>query len=604
MSKHLSRLRYKNQEKMNWKIKESTQCGSDLLKQFPDINPIILQLLFSRKIRGKEKIEQFLGPDYHKDQHDPYLMLGMEKAVNRILEALEKKEKIVVFGDYDVDGVCSSALMIQSLKLLGADVSVYIPDRAKEGYGMNINVLKEVVEQRTKLIITVDCGISDYDEVEFANENGIDVLITDHHPITQKLPRAFAIIDPHQKDDPYPFKYLAGVGVAYKLICALFQKANYSELDLDIYGGREGYLKWLLDLVALGTVADCCPLIDENRIFVKFGLKVLEKNRRIGITELLKNARIYDESEPLVLNTFNIGFQIGPRLNASGRMDHANTSYQLLITQSQIEGKQLADQIEENNKKRQQLTKQIIANIKADKDFTLQNLVFVSLPDCPPGIVGLIAGKLAEEMQLPAFIISEDGDISKGSARIPDSFAEKGFHLGEIIATCQECLIEFGGHASAAGFSVKDGQTEKFRQSLDEIIKKFVEEKNVDKSGYLEIDYLLEQPDIEWGLLNSIITMKPFGEGNPEPLFLMKDIVVSNTKTVGTKGDHLKINLRLIDKNGKINFVDGIGFGLGEFEVKTNDKVDVVFSLEENIWNNKRSLQLKIKDIHYAENNS
>ena len=587
---------------MNWKIKE--QAPADFLEQFPDVNPIILQLLFSRKIRETEEIKQFLNPDYYTDPHDPYLMLGMEKAVERILQAIEKKEKIVVFGDYDVDGVSSSALMFQTFKLLGVDVSIYIPDRAKEGYGMNVNAVKEVAEKGVKLIITVDCGVSDYDEIEFAKENGIDVIVTDHHPITQKLPRAFAIIDPHQKDDSYPFKYLAGVGVAYKLVCALLEKVDCSKIDLEIYGGKEGYLKWLLDLVALGTVADCCPLIDENRTFVKFGLTVLEKNRRIGLMELLKNAKIYDEDEKLSLNTFNIGFQIGPRLNASGRMDHANTSYQLLITQSQIEGKQLADQIEENNSQRQQLTKQIIANIKDEHDLTSYSFVFVSLPDCPPGIVGLIAGKLAEEMQLPAFVISEDGDFPKGSARIPDSFAEEGFHLGEVIATCKNCLIEFGGHASAAGFSVKNGQIDDFRQSLDNIIKKFIAEKDIQKTGYMEVDFVLDQSDMAWDLLNNIIGMAPFGEGNPEPIFLAKDLIVSNTRTVGAKGDHLKINLRLTDKSGKINFVDGIGFGLGDFDVNPNDKVDVVFSLEENIWNNKRSLQLKIKDIQYAENNN
>jgi len=589
---------------MNWKIKESAQGEQELLKQFPDINPIILQLLFSRKIREEKKIKQFLNPDYYKDPHDPYLMLGMEKAVSRILQAIADKEKIVVFGDYDVDGVCSSALLLQSLKILGADVSVYIPDRAKDGYGMNLNAVKEVAGQNTKLIITVDCGISDYDEVELANENEIDVIITDHHPITQKLPHAFAIIDPHQQDDKYPFKYLAGVGIAYKLICALFQKADCSEINLDFYGDKEGYLKWLLDFVALGTVADCCPLIDENRIFVKFGLKVLEKNRRVGLSELLKNAKIYDENEPLSLNTFNIGFQIGPRLNASGRMDHANTSYQLLMTQSQIEGKQLADQIEENNKKRQQLTKQIIANIKDGYDLSVQSFIFVSLPDCPPGIVGLIAGKLADEMKLPAFVISEDGDIPKGSARIPDSFAEEGFHLGKVIASCQNCLIEFGGHASAAGFSVKNDQIDAFRKSLDDIIKKFISEKDIKESGSVEIDYELDQSDIEWDLLNGIIQMAPFGEGNAEPLFLLKDVTVSSMKTVGSTGSHLKLGLRLIDKSGKINFVDAIGFGLGDFKVSPNDKIDVIFSIEENIWNNKRSLQLKIKDIKHAKNNS
>jgi len=580
---------------MNWKIKE--QAPSDFLKQFSGIDPILLQLLFSRKIRERQKIEQFLKPDYYKDPYDPYLMLDMGKAVDRILQAIEKKEKMVVFGDYDADGVSSSALMIQSLRLLKASVSVYIPDRAKEGYGMNINAVKEIIDQGVKLVITVDCGVSDYDEVEFANENGIDVIITDHHPITQKLPRAFAIVNPHQKEDQYPFKYLAGVGVAYKLIHALSEKADYTKIDLDAFGGKEGYLKWLLDLVALGTVADCCPLIDENRTFVKFGLKVLEKNRRVGLTELFKNARLYDESEKFSLNAFNIGFQIGPRLNASGRMDHANTSYQLLITESQIEGKQLADQIEENNSQRQQLTRQIIANVKARSDLTSQEFVFVSLSDCPPGIVGLIAGKLAEETQLPAFVISGDGDILKGSARLPDDFAKEEFHLGKTIASCKDCLIEFGGHASAAGFSVKNGQVDAFRQALSDIIKGFLAKKNIDKTESIEIDFVLDQSDIGWDLLDNIVKMTPFGEGNPEPLFLAKNLTVGGTKTVGSKGNHLKLDLRLLDKNGKINFVDAIGFGLGKFDVKSNDKVDAVFSLEENIWNGKKNLQLKIKDL-------
>ncbi|MFH1175563.1 MAG: DHH family phosphoesterase, partial [bacterium] len=437
---------------MLWKIKE--KAPEEFLLKFPEIHPVIANLLYQRKIIDHKKVEQFLCPDYYKDPYDPFLMLGMKKAIDRIIAAIfppnrkadDKKEKIVIFGDYDADGVCASALLSQTLILLGADVSVYIPNREAEGYGMNAKAIEEFSRQNVNLVITVDCGISNKKEVDLAKKEGIDVIITDHHPIVQDVPDAFAVVDPKQKNDKYPFKFLAGVGVAYKLISALLKTLEMFSASLPLregelegvppqedkfsipnkeeikekfqqFGGIDGYLKCMLDIVALGTVADVCPLIDENRTLVKYGLMILEKNWRLGIAELLKAAQIYDGKSELSLDTHSLGYQLGPRLNASGRIDHANTSYQLLITRSRLEAQELAKDIEAKNTKRQKLTKQIIDEIKKDENIAENNFIFASLPDCIAGIVGLIAGKITDEFGKPAFIISEKNELAKGSCR-------------------------------------------------------------------------------------------------------------------------------------------------------------------------------------------
>lgn len=601
---------------MQWQLKQ--KAPEEFLNKFPEVNNVILELLYQRGVREEKEIEKFLDPDYCRDLYDPFLMSGMDKAVKRIIAAINppagEKEKIAVFGDYDADGVCASALVIESLKMLGADAEAYIPDREKEGYGMSAAAIEELAGKGVKLIITVDCGISNFNEVELAKEKGIDVIVTDHHPPVQKIPKAYAVIDPKQEGDEYPFKDLAGVGVAYKLICALFKKipppleglSRQSDaavegvgggFSLQNFGGVEGYLKWCLDIVALGTVADVCPLIDENRTITKYGLIVLEKNRRIGLAELLKQAKLHDGQSQLSLNSHNIGYQIGPRLNASGRMDHANTSFQLLITQSKIEAADLAFKIEEKNTRRQQLTKQIINKIKSDFDFSKEDFIFAHLEECPAGIAGLVAGKLTDEFLKPSFIISEKEEIAKGSCRAPDCFAEKGFHLGNLLSGCKDYLEKFGGHAQAAGFSVKKENIAGLKEKIKEIFKSVWKNKLPDIKPCLEIDSELSHDDINWDLLEQIKKMAPFGEGNPQPIFSIKNASAQEPRLVGNGEKHLKLTLRLKRKDGTMHFIDAIAFGFGQLGINAGDEIDAAFNLEENFWNGSRSLQLNIKDI-------
>lgn len=586
---------------MDWKIKE--RAPKSFLVKFPEIHPVIADLLYLREIVKPEDVELFLDPDYYEDLHNPFLMLGMKKGVERIIKALELKEKIIVFGDYDADGVCASAILAETLKLLDADVSAYIPDRGKEGYGMNRKALEELIEQKTSLIITVDCGITNIEEVEFAKENGINVIITDHHPVIEnKIPRAVAVIDPKQENDPYPFKQLAGVGVAYKLVCGVFKYLDcHSGRDDKFisFGGHEGYLKWILDLVAIGTVADMCPLNGENRTLVKFGLTVLEKNQRMGLSELLKVSGLLPEGEKLSLKAYNIGFQIGPRLNAAGRMDHANSAYQLIVTKSPIEARELAMRLDESNRQRQKAVDQTIEAIKKTENLADGNVIFNSSSGCPAGIAGIVAGKLTEEFNKPSFIMCINSDDTvKGSARSTEIFNENGFKLDKILTECKDILTRFGGHSQAAGFGLHKDNIDKFRDKLNALFEPY--RKFARAKSDLEVDFVLTPQDIDWDLLKQIQNLAPFGESNPEPLFALYNAQVSESKTVGNGKKHLKLKFKLEDKEGEAKYIDGIAFGMGESGINVGDVVNIAFYLDENIWNGNRSIQFKIKDIQLS----
>lgn len=597
---------------MEWKIKE--KAPDEFLLKFPEIHPVISGLLYLRGITEPKEVERFLDPDYYEDLHDPFLMLGMKEGVERIAKALSspdgRKEQIVVFGDYDADGVCASAILAETLKLLNADVDVYIPDREKDGYGINKKAIEEFIKQKVNLVITVDCGITNIQEAEFAKENGIDVIITDHHPVIEnKIPQAAAVIDPKREDDSYPYKQLAGAGVAYKLVCGLFKylsyppRADFSQSGikeiLEKFGGAEGYLKWILDLAAIGTVADICPLSGENRVLVKFGLMVLEKNRRAGLSELLKISGLFSEGEKLSLNAHNIGFQIGPRLNAAGRMNHASSAYQLIAAKSSAEARELAMRLDESNRQRQKLVEQIIERIKNTCAFDDDNVIFDVSSDCPAGVAGLVAGKLTEEFNRPSFIMRQylDGAV-KGSARSTEILNENGYQLNKILTECKDILTRFGGHAQAAGFVLQKEKIGQFREKLNALFAPYA--KFAQTKSSLDVDYMVKTEDISWELLEQVKNLAPFGEGNKEPILALRNVMIAESRIVGNEKKHLKLKFKLADKEGKIKLIDGIAFGAGETEIKTGDIVDIAFSLDENVWNGNRSMQLKVKDIKIA----
>ncbi len=593
-------------------------------KEFPEFTPVVLQLLWDRNLKTQEQIDEFFNPDYETDLHDPHLMKDMKKSVKRIYEAIDKNEKILVYGDYDVDGVTSSAIIVNTLVELKAVISgiekmkakefieVYIPDREAEGYGLNKKAIEKAKGNEIDLIVTVDCGISSVAEIETANKLKIDVIITDHHHPLEKIPKALAVINPKQKNCKYPFKELAGVGVAFKVSQALIKNLeSYNSKKSKSYSLNPGFEKWLLDLVVLGTVADCVSLIGENRTLSKYGLLVINKTKRIGLKKLVSVAGLTTRENGNVqkkktIDTTAISFILAPRLNAAGRMDHANTSYELLITESEKEAEELVSKLDKNNYSRQQLTEKTIQEIKSRVSKykgDLPKIIIESDSEWKIGIVGLVAGKLADEYARPFLILREREDESAGSGRsIPK------FNLIEAIEKCEDVLINFGGHSQAAGLRMKNSNLKKFRKKINSIADEILKE--TDLVPLLKIDSEINQEQIDWQLIDEIEKFKPFGQENKSPIFVVKKLEVHEVRSVGNGNAHLKLCFKTILKDGKVKYFSAIGFRLGKLAeeisdgkpgLRWGDIVDVVFQLEINEWNGNRELQMNVLDLKISE---
>lgn len=568
---------------VNWKIKE----GSDYKNpENLSVHPLILKILSQRGIKTDEGVNNFLNPDYERDIHDPFLFLEMEKAVKRIKQAREKKEKVAIFGDYDADGVTSTAIIKETLDEIGISSFIYIPDKKIEGYGMNSGAVKKFRQKKVKLIITVDCGISNAEEIEEANGCGIDAIIIDHHHIPRQLPRAHAIINHQMENSGYPSKILAGVGVTFKVAQAIY-KTFLPE--------KKEQLKWLLDLVAIGTVADCVPLLGENRALVKYGLIVLSKTRRIGLREIFSVARLMiDENN--IPDTYNISFQIAPRINSAGRMDHANAAYNLIMEKSQIKARNLALELESNNQQRQKVTEKVVQEVKilAENSFKDKKLIFAVGEHFPIGVVGLVAGKISEVFNKPAAVLQKGEKESQGSFRsIPR------VNIIEAIEKCADLLVKFGGHSQAAGIRIVNENLEKFYEKLNSIIRKELEGKDI--SPEIEIDAEINLDEIDFQLIEGLQKMEPFGEGNRQPVFLSRNLTVNETALVGNGEKHLKLFLRSENKSPKIYGAIGFNFAKDFREIKIGDKIDAVFNLKEDEWNGSKKIQLKLIDIKLAE---
>jgi len=604
--------------KKRWLI--SRKYSKEFAKEFPEFSSVVLQLLWDRNIRNQTEIDEFFNPDYEQDLHDPFLMKGMSKAVDRILRAIEKDEKIVVYGDYDVDGVTSSAIIINTLLEIKSIISsrkkhetkkfasVYIPDREREGYGLNKKAITEIKNKGTNLIITVDCGISNFDKVEFAKKLGMDLVITDHHYVPEKPPKAFAVVNPKQKSCDYPFKELSGAGVAFKLAQAIFEKIRKrSKVSAKIGFGFE---KWLLDLVALGTVADCVDILGENRTLTKYGLLVINKTRRVGIKKLvsvsgLKTIENGSISKKKEIDTSAISFVIAPRLNAAGRMDHANTSYGLITTDSEDKASKLALKLENNNKNRQRVTEKTVNEIKfrMDKYKSIPKVIIESDSNWKLGIVGLVAGKLADEYSRPFLIFQRRKKYSLGSGRSINEF-----NLIKSIEKCKDILIEFGGHSQAAGLKVANEHFEEFKKRINSIADETLKEKHFIPS--LKIDCKVKHEQINWKLFDEVGKFEPFGHGNKKPVFLAEKLEVHEIKTVGTNNSHLKICFKTAQLSPKekktTKYFNAIAFNMGKLVdempekkpgLRWGDIVDVVFQLDVNEWNGNRELQMNILDL-------
>ena len=552
--------------------------------QFPDIPPLIIQILYNRGFTTSREVYDFLS--YRWDDNDPFALKGMRPAVERLSQAIIKQESIAVYGDYDADGVTSTALMIKLLTALGANVQAYIPNRFDEGYGLNNDALAELAARGMRVVLTVDCGIRSVQEVAYGNSLGLDIIITDHHTVGEQTPAALAAINPKQADCSYPFKELAGVGLAYKLSQAL--------LNTEALNGQRSRANLqaedFLDLVALGTVADLAPLYGENRQLVYRGLRQLNQSLRPGLKALMTEVKTRAVS---AITAGTIGFVIGPRLNAAGRLDSALASYRLLIADTEIEAIHLAAQLDLQNKERQKLTDEMVQAARQTilSDNARQPLYFVRHPDFNPGVVGLTASRLCEEFYRPTLVAEQGPEFTKGSARsIPE------FHITDALDQCSDLLVRYGGHAAAAGFTLENEKFAALQQRLLTIARQHLDTAQLRPT--ISIDGEVNLRGVRPALIETIENLQPFGYGNPTPRFLTRNLQIKYKKAVGQDGHHLRLTLF----DGRQDW-SAIAFRQGHLadKLQVSQSIDTVYNLEFNEWNGERRMQLNIKDLRPAK---
>jgi single-stranded-DNA-specific exonuclease len=571
--------------------------------EHPELPPIITRLLWNRNLRTQEKIDEFLNPDYSSDIHDPYLFNDMEKAVALIFDCIKNNKKITVHGDYDADGVCASVILVSTLKKLGAkDVGIFLPHRETDGYGLNSRTVKFLKDNGTSLIITCDCGISNTEEITEAKDMGMQTIITDHHAMPAIFPPADAIIHPLVPGERYPDKTLAGGGVAFKLAQALLKRHHETNEFLDGGETHEGFEKWLLDMVSISTVGDMVPLVGESRALVRYGLTVLNKTRNIGLKKLLLNSGACDENgKPKrgAYDTHTIGFQIAPRINAAGRMDHANVAFMLLMAEDERTAEELAVQLSSNNTDRQKLTEQLVNEARQQiKDTHQENnpILFVVGEGWATGILGLIASRLKDEFYRPILVMGLNNDQITGSGR-----SVKELNLIETLKTIPEFFYKFGGHPQACGFSLKDkSDLENFKKILLEKVSNLLE--GVELVPQITIDAEVDLSEIDWKLYDLLQQFQPFGQANEEPKYAAFGLTVAAVDALGEGGKHLRVTLKHNSQVAKKT----IGFGLGDparhpenwkENLNPGDKVDMVFTIGVNEWNGNRELQMVIEDV-------
>lgn len=578
-----------------------------------NISEICASLIYNRGYQTSKEAHEFLNFD-NIVMHSPLLLKDVEKAIERIQLALKNNERIVIYGDYDVDGVTSVTILYLYLKGLGAQVSYYIPDRIGEGYGLSKDSIQLLSSYGVSLIITVDTGVTAIDEVDYAASLGIDVIVTDHHECQASLPNAVAVINPHRSDCKYPFKSLAGVGVIFKVICA-FEIVNFYGRDNEAEAVRSIYYRFA-DLTAIGTIADVMPIVDENRLIVKFGLAILEKTDRVGIKALMDaaslgsnpNVRPVVESsikkvKPRKINSTYIGFTIAPRINAAGRISSATKAVELLLSDNPDDAAALAYELCEINYKRQIEENKIAeeAYKKIEKDINIQNqkVIVVSDDEWMQGVIGIVSSRITDKFGLPSILISFDGandgvlsdlDVGKGSGR-----SIKGFNLVDALSDSQELLVKFGGHELAAGLSIRRKDIEAFRIKINEYANQMLSEEDL----YLKIeaDRELDVGDLSIQLAKELALLEPFGNMNPTPNFIIKGLKVQRASLMGS-GNHSKF---IFEKNGQT--INAVMFQKSylNLNIKENDVVDVLFTLDINKFNNTESLQMIIQDIKHSK---
>lgn len=555
-----------------WQLNEVNDELADKIANEFNISKIVASIIANKGLKNNNEIEVFLHPR-RGDFHDPFLMPDMDKAVARIIQAIDNKEKVAIYGDYDVDGITSSTVLHRFLEERGLHTDIYIPNRLNEGYGLNKKEIEAIAETKHTLIITVDCGITGYDEIEYAKTFGIDTVVTDHHEPPEKLPDAIAVVDCKRKDNKYPFNGLAGVGVAFKLTQALAIKLNLPE---------ESYLKYL-DIVCVGTISDIVPLVDENRTISKLGLRLVKQTRNIGLKVLLESIG-YKK-----IDSNTISFGIAPRINACGRMGHEKEALKLFLTNNIEEAKQITQKLNEYNLQRQEIEKRIFDEAQE----LMQNPEEQKLPcivlrkeNWHHGVIGIVSSKITDMYFKPSILMCiEEGNIAKGSGRsIP------GFDIHEALENCKENIKQFGGHSMAIGITIDNDKFDDFKKQIEE----YAESKQISEIvPVLNIDEKVQLKNINLSDIKDLELLEPFGEANKSPIFQINNLKIESIRTL-TQGKHLKLDVK--EENTRFS---AIGFNLGNLanDYKIGDKVNIAGFLEINSFNGMDSIQINIKDI-------
>ena len=557
-----------------WQIYEINQEKQQKIEELVNkynINQLLATILVNRNMTEPEKLKVFLNPT-RNDFHDPFLMPDMKKAIDRIMKAIDKKEKIIIYGDYDADGITSITVLKSFLEDIGVSADHYIPNRLEEGYGLNIPAVEEIAKKKYDLMITVDCGISAIEEIAYANTLGIETIITDHHEVAEELPKAIAIVDAKRKDNEYPCRDLAGVGVVFKLIQALATQLKLPE---------ESYLKYL-DIVCVGTISDIVPLKDENRVITKLGLKLVKQTKNIGLKSLLISAGYK------TIDSTAISFGVAPRINACGRMGNAEKALQLFLSKQQNEVAELTRELNQFNYIRQDTEKHIyeeaIEYIEGN-ELQKKNTIVVAGENWHHGVIGIVASKITERYFKPSILLSYEGDLAKGSGRsIP------GFDLHEALMKCTDTIEKFGGHSMAIGITLKKDMLEQFSQEIEEVANQEHIEEII---PIIQIDSKVELSNISKEMVESLKELEPFGEENKTPIFVIKNLKIDSIRAL-SEGKHLKMTLK---ENNTV--ISAIGFNLGNLadEYRIGDKIDVAGILEINTFNGVESLQINVKDV-------
>ena len=557
----------------NWIIRETSRAVQEKLSRELNVPAIISQILVNRGIEDTEKAEHFISAEM-KDLHDPFLLKDMKKAVDRIMLAKEQNDKVLIYGDYDVDGVTSSAILHNILKKMGITVSNHIPHRMDDGYGLSHDIGEQALEDGVNLIITFDCGITAFDEVDELNKMGLEIIIIDHHePSGGRRPDAYAVIDPKQEECAYPFRDLAAVGLVAKLAQALT-----GEISGEV-----------LDLTAIGTVADVVPLVDENRIFVKRGLPQIANTTNKGLKALIEISKINGKK----ISPYHVGFVLGPRINAAGRMDSAHTSLNLFLSEDEKSALSYARDLDRHNLDRQKMQKDIVAEafdiIESQEEFLSHKVIVLSKEGWHKGVLGIVASKISDKYYKPTIVISVEGGVGTASGR-----SIEGFHLYNALDNCSSCLEDFGGHEGAVGLTIMEDNIDSFRALINEVADKVLEIKKLTPT--LFIDGEIELADLNLSLAEKIQTLEPFGEGNEVPLFCSRNLIVKSNPQILAKE-----TLKFWVTDGSVA-VSAVGFGMSKFKdiVQIGNRVDLAYQISIDDWNKAPTIQLILKDIKSA----